>query len=220
MSKIVNTLSLIPNKSKYTHPENEIKSKACNETHSRPLADITHKFVNAVPPAKELKKHKAQVNPGLNTVHIPSIEAVNQKIKIRANPDENEKKHCAALINPLKRAQENIGKELYENPLKCCKPVGTLVLRSDDEKIKSLWPIFNDVDCGFNWKVGLKIFSGNSDDDHKTPEEMIEYTSCDVMNELRSVLKTVDRLGWRRFNEDLENYKRHRRQLYNSHVFI
>ena len=97
-------------------------------------------------------------------------------------------------------------------------PVGNLKLISDDEKRKTLWPIFRDVDCGFSGKLGVKIFDSSTDDDHRTPEEMIKYTSKEVMTELRTVLNNIEIVGVKAFNESLENYKRFRLNISNENV--
>ena len=230
MSKIANAQPIIPNKSKYTHLENESKSKTINDTpftskHTA-LTEITQKYENNIPSTKELKPiFKIPASTALaNKINIPTIEAINEKIHVKAtsiiNPSNSriDKNAVKEAINPLKRSKAEIGEESHEVSQKSAKPVGSLKLLSDDEKTKTLWPIFRDVDCGFNWKLSLKIFNCCSDDDHKTPEEMITYTSKEVMSELRSVLRKVENVGVKTFNEGLVNYKRHRMHIKNTNI--
>ena len=106
--------------------------------------------------------------------------------------------------NLLKRSSKEVGKEaiaLKSNSM----PLGYICLENEDCTI-SKHPYYRDSDCGFNWKISLKIHEASIDDDHKTPSDIRVSSAKDVYKDLRSVIKLLNKQGVAKFSKDISCY--------------
>ena len=188
-----------------------------NKPKPTPLVEITHK-INENNNNIQYKKLKKQQDskPPKNNITLPSLKDFNAKdIPLKAIPTNESTKtdttNTSENAKCLKRANNERGKECFVNATKNAKPVDTIALINEDGS-RTNWPVFREADCGFNWKLSLKIFNSVSDDDHKTPPDMIAYTSKEVLNELKNTLSLYNKLGKDAFNNKLVNYRRYNKK--------
>jgi hypothetical protein len=180
------------------------------------LAEITHKIneSNNIP-YKKIKKHQDTKNNKPNVQILPYKDVKTHNIALKEIPTNQSSKttdtNTSENAKDLKRANNERGKECFITSTKNAKPVEMIRLLNEDGGHSS-WPVFKEADCGFNWKLSLKIFNSTSDDDHKTPPDMISYTSKEVLNDLKSTLSLYTKLGKDAFNNKLVNYRRYNKK--------
>ncbi len=88
-------------------------------------------------------------------------------------------------------------------------PIGCLNLENEDLSTCKC-PYYRDSDCGFGWKVSIKIHECSSDDDHKTPAEIIQSAAKESLDDLRMTLKSLKRKGVIKFHKDISCYRKFR----------
>ncbi len=108
----------------------------------------------------------------------------------------------------LKRSSNEVGKEACVWKTNC-KPIGYLCLENEDGTITKQ-PFYRDVDCGFNWKISLKIHESSIDDDHKTPADIKINAAKESHKELRDTIKSMNKKGILKFSKEISCFCRFR----------